>query len=361
VKRAAILAESRLLTQAIADISRAIQLDPDNARFRNTRGYFYLTQQDLPRALQDFNDAIGLDNSFAHPHNNRGLVRIAMGDAPTAVKDFDEALKIDARYVDAYNNRGFALMRQEQYAEAIASFSKAIEIEPKYVNAWNNRAQAHLKAGNPEQAAADLSEAIKLAPRNSGYYLARAEAYTALNREQDAQADKDQAGWLKTLSALTQQALQSPRNASHWISRGRHLLKGSDAQAAMADFNRALQVSPDSVDARCGRAAALLQLDKVDEAIADCNTALANELIPLAASIRGDAYYKKGDLDRAIEDYGLAKRMDSQVARAYLQRSEQRKAAGDTAQAEADLQQAVSLDPSLGGVRQVSAEQPQPK
>jgi tetratricopeptide (TPR) repeat protein len=359
VKRAAILAESKMLTPAIADMSRAIEIDPENARFRNTRGYFYLSQQKLKEALQDFSDAIGLDMSYAQPHNNRGLVRIATGDVKTAVKDFEEAIKIDAKYLDAYNNRGYALMKLESYPEAIASFSTAIEINPKYVNAWNNRGQAKLKAGQAEQALTDFSEAIRLSPKTLSYHIGRADAYQALGRDAEAQADRNRVAWMQSLTALTQQVVRNPKQAANWIARGKHLLKAEEAQAAAADFNKALELAPESVDARCGRAAVLISLGRFDDAIADCNIAMEKEIDPMAASLRGDAYFAKGELDKAIEDYSHAKRLDSQVAKAYLKRSEQLRAAGKVAEAEADLQQAAALDPSANTVRQASNEQPE--
>jgi tetratricopeptide (TPR) repeat protein len=94
-KRAALLAHANLLPKAIADISRSIDLETTNPRFRNTRGFYYLSQRDYDRAINDFNDAIGIDLSYAHPYNNRGLAKIALGQHDAAVADFDAALRID--------------------------------------------------------------------------------------------------------------------------------------------------------------------------------------------------------------------------------------------------------------------------
>jgi tetratricopeptide (TPR) repeat protein len=67
----------------------------------------------------------------------------------------------------------------------------------------------------------------------------------------------------------------------------------------------------------------------------------------VAFSLRGDAFFAQGDYDHAIDDYLSARRADSQVARAYLLRSEKLKADGQVEQASADFERAVSLDPSL--------------
>lgn len=358
VKRAVILAESKLLTQAIADMSKAITLDKDNARFRNTRGYFYLSQQSYPQAYQDFSDAIGLDDKFSQAHNNRGLVSVATKLFDKAIKDFDEALKLDPKYVDAHNNKGYALMSSDKFAEAVVEFSKAIEINPKYVNAWNNRGQAYLKSQQAEKAIADFSEAIKLVPGNLTYLAARADAYVAAGKTTEAEGDRERVTWLNKLVKLTQQIQQNPKQAAVWIARGRHLLSSGELNPALADFQRALQVAPENTEAGCGKAVTLLKLGKTDEAIAECNIVLNKGVSAIAASIRGDAYMKKGELDYAIDDYATAKRRDSQVAEAYKQRAEKMRAQGNASQADADLAAAADLDPANARVRQVSNEAP---
>jgi tetratricopeptide (TPR) repeat protein len=358
VKRAAIMAESKLTTQAISDMTKAIVLEPSNARFRNTRGYFQLTQQAYEPAMQDFSDAIGLDANFSQAHNNRGLTRVALKDFAAAIKDFDEALKIDAKYVDAYNNKGYALMSLEKYPEAVATFTKAIDLNPKYVNAWNNRGQAHLKSQQAEKAIADFSEAIKFVPGNLTYLSSRADAYTLAGKTTEAEADRERAKWLTGLVKLTQQAQQNPKQAGVWIARGRHLLSSGELKPALGDFQAALKVSPGNQEAHCGCAATLLAMGQVDDAIAQCNAALSKGASALAASVRGDAYFKKGFLDEAIEDYNTAKRRDSQVAKAYKMRADKYRAAGNAAQADADLAVAAELDTSSNAIRQVSHEAP---
>jgi tetratricopeptide (TPR) repeat protein len=358
VKRAAIMAESKLTTQAISDMTKAILLEPNNARFRNTRGYFHLTQQAYEPAIQDFSDAIGLDANFSQAHNNRGLARVSQKDFVAGIKDFDEALKIDPKYVDAYNNKGYALMSMEKFPEAVAAFTKAIELNPKYVNAWNNRGQAHLKAKQGNEAVADLSEAIKLVPGNMSYLAARAEAYTLVGKVAEAEADLERARWVTQLVRFTQQAQQNPKQPGVWIARGRHLLSSGELKPALNDFQTALRVSPGNQEAHCGCAATLIALGQLDDAIAQCNAALTKGASAMAASIRGDAYFKKGFLDEAIEDYQTAKRRDSHVAQAYKMRSEKARAAGNAAQAEEDLALAAELDSSAGAIRQVSNEEP---
>jgi tetratricopeptide (TPR) repeat protein len=163
-KRAALLAHVDLLPKAISDISRAIELDGDDPRLRNMRGYYYLTQQNYERATQDFNDAIGLDLAYSHPYNNRGLTRLALGEYEFAVADFDAALRIDPDYRDALNNRGLALMQLKRYDEAVQSFTTAIAQNEEYPGGWFNRALAYQMQEQFAEAVEDLTKAIELQP-----------------------------------------------------------------------------------------------------------------------------------------------------------------------------------------------------
>jgi tetratricopeptide (TPR) repeat protein len=166
---------------------------------------------------------------------------------------------------------------------------------------------------------------------------------------------------LGQLARLTQQVQQLPKQPAPWIARGRHLLTGGEHKPALNDFQRAIQLSPDHVEANCGRAATLLAMRQTDDAIGACNVILAKSASAVAASIRADAYFQKGMLDEAINDYAMAKRRDSQVAKAHRMRAEKLRSAGQAAQAEADLAMAAELDPSSNAVRQVSNEVPAPK
>jgi len=359
--RASIFADAKLYTRAIRDMDAAIQLQPENAKFHNTRGYFYLLLQDNGPAMEDFNQAIALDPNYAQPLNNRGLVRISLGgfhkqtgeldksdsEFRKAVKEFDAALRIDNKYVDAHNNRGFALSLEKQFDEAIASFARAIELNATYVNAWNNRGQAQALAGRYDLAAADFTKAIELHPGTMEYYQQRAEAYTAVGQADLARKDLDHIQWSYELDALNRQLNAEPKNAQNWVARGHHLAQVSRWDEATQNYNDALKLDQNCSEAQLGQASVLFHQGKFEGALAACNTILNASENREAASLRGDILNLQGQYDAAIADYKIAQRFDSQVAQAYLKRSEQRTAGGEIQQASADMVQAVRMDPSL--------------
>lgn len=349
VTRATLLADAKQYTRAIADLSAAIKLEADNAKYLNTRGYFHLLQQNYDEAMADFNAALALDLSYPQPHNNRGLVRIAQEDFEKAVVEFDAALRLDPKYVDAHNNRGFALSRAKKYDDAIASFTKAIELDPKYINAWNNRAQACVLAGRPADAIADFTKAIELQPAVMEHYQQRADAYMASGQPDLARQDLDHIEWSYELDALNRTLNAHPKDPMNWVARGRHLEKVQRWDDAFKNYADALALDKNCQEAVIGRATVLFHQGKLDEAIQACDEVLAAGPSSDASSIKGDILAQQGKLDEAISQYKLAQRFDSQVAQAYFKRGQQRKASGEIQQASADIIQAVRMDPSLKG------------
>jgi tetratricopeptide (TPR) repeat protein len=76
VARGAILARHDQIDRAIADDSRALQLDPTLADVFNARGELWLKKGDRPKAVQDFGAALRIDpNHEQAKANHRAIAR----------------------------------------------------------------------------------------------------------------------------------------------------------------------------------------------------------------------------------------------------------------------------------------------
>src|SRR3981081_4231307 len=60
--------------KALTDLSAAIRLQPDNARWLSVRGLVYDDLEEFDRALRDYDEAIRLDPNDALSYDRRGLV-----------------------------------------------------------------------------------------------------------------------------------------------------------------------------------------------------------------------------------------------------------------------------------------------
>jgi tetratricopeptide (TPR) repeat protein/uncharacterized membrane protein len=152
--------------RALADVNKAIELDPKDARSYQVRGWVYEGKRDTRHALADYDKAIEVDPKFAQPLVDRGNIYFNRGDYTHALADFDKAIELDSNYALAYCNRGAISARRNQYDQAIADYNKAIELNPKLVLAYTNRAVAHENSGSVGAAIADYTHALELDSNN---------------------------------------------------------------------------------------------------------------------------------------------------------------------------------------------------
>jgi len=166
------------------------------------------------------------------------------------------------------------------------------------------------------------------------------------------------------------------------LLRQGHALLGSDAGAALARFNQALDTEPDNPLVHAGRGDAFrargqmsqaltayteaLRLDprtalwfnnrglifqqsgELDKALADFDAALRlDPRFTIAWHNRGVAHFGRGDVDRAIADYTEAVQLDPRFARAFNNRGYAYLDQEDHAKALADFNEAIRLDPQF--------------
>jgi len=152
---------------ALADVDRAIALNPSFGPLHATRGHvlYYLGRQ--RESLEAMERARELE--FAPPELTmlRANLRRAMGDLAGAIAEYGAYLKERPDDCLAYNNRGFARLQRHEAREAIADFDEAIRLMPGFYHAWRGRAQAKLEAGDERGALSDFLRAYEMRPAQS--------------------------------------------------------------------------------------------------------------------------------------------------------------------------------------------------
>lgn len=135
--------------------------------------------------------------------------------------------------------------------------------------------------------------------------------------------------------------------ATSYYNRGYEYRAKEEYDAAIADFNQALKLSPNMTQAYNNRAVALYDKGEYDESIADYNAALRLDPKHLNAFYGlGNAYKSKGEYDKAIDNYAQALTINPNLSGAFINRGTVYTATGQYDKASADFRDALRTDPA---------------
>jgi tetratricopeptide (TPR) repeat protein len=320
---------------ALADCSRAIDLDAQHLLAWNTRGEIYIQLRQYEKAIADFSAAIALDPEDAEAWFMRAWAHDLLEKFEEAIADYTRGLKLDPKDAKAWHNRGTNYHRRHQYEQAIADFSTAIELDKTLALAWNNRGDVYLHLKQYQNAIADYSEAIKLAPRTFPPVFNRGSAYFNLQQYKEAVAD------FSTAIEL------DPNYALAYYNLGNALREQGKLDDAITAFRKAIELDPKDAKVHTNLGVALYDQRKLDEAIVAYRNAI--ELDPnhaLAHYNLGNALRDLKKPDEAIVAYRNAIKLDPNDAKVYINLGNVLLAQRKLPEAEAAYRRAIELDPN---------------
>ncbi|MBW4478809.1 MAG: tetratricopeptide repeat protein [Tolypothrix brevis GSE-NOS-MK-07-07A] len=131
------------------------------------------------------------------------------------------------------------------------------------------------------------------------------------------------------------------------VKQGDECFQKREYEAAIKNYNTALQLNPDDAEVYYKRGLARYYLVDDEKAIQDYNQAIKiNPKYAKAYNKLGLARYELGDYEQAIEDYSQAIRINPYDAIAYRNRADARFHIGDNQGAIEDYNQAIKINPN---------------
>ena len=149
--------------KAVADFSKAIELDPKNLPALNDRGTTYRRLGEAGKAKADFDKVISVGTRHPAVYTNRGLAWLDLGNVEQAMVDLHVALELDEKYAPAWEASGAAREAMGHTAKAIDDYRIAVELDPSFALAWNNR--AWLLATTPDGSLRNGRQAVEFATK----------------------------------------------------------------------------------------------------------------------------------------------------------------------------------------------------
>lgn len=156
------LYEKNEFMEALLNVNKAIEIDPNYAAAYYLRGNIKDNFDDRHGAMKDYNTAIEKNAKFPDALFARGNVKMKLQDYYGAIADYTAAININENYIEAYFNRGKAKQFLQAYEDAINDCSKIIQINPKNVDAYYMRGILRITFGDMKNGCLDLSKAGEL-------------------------------------------------------------------------------------------------------------------------------------------------------------------------------------------------------
>jgi tetratricopeptide (TPR) repeat protein len=133
-----------------------------DAKTHLLKGYRLHRQKSYNEALAELNKAIEIDPRNAEAYYWRGRTLVNLGRLDQGLDDFKAALKFKPDYAEAYDNLGWLASKQGQVDEGIAYLTKSIELKPENAWAFYNRSRLYFGKGDVAGAMRDAEKACSL-------------------------------------------------------------------------------------------------------------------------------------------------------------------------------------------------------
>ncbi|XP_025946481.1 tetratricopeptide repeat protein 13 isoform X7 [Apteryx rowi] len=164
-QRAEILSPLGRISEALSDLTRAIQLQP-SARLYTHRGTLYFISEDYATAHEDFQRSLELNKNQPIAMLYKGLTFFHRGLLKEAIESFKEALKQKADFIDAYKSLGQAYRELGNFDAATESFQKALLLNQNHVQTLQLKGMMLYHHGTLDEALKNFKRCLQLEPYN---------------------------------------------------------------------------------------------------------------------------------------------------------------------------------------------------
>jgi tetratricopeptide (TPR) repeat protein len=241
-KRGAVFAERHDYEHALADLTRACELAPNESDYFYRRGMVYWQSKQAAPALADFDHAISLKADFVPALIARAEFRLEGKDLPGAVGDLDAAERSAPKQADSRLTLAMLYQRANEPEHAIAQFDLWIANHPddaKLLEALNGSCWARTMQNTElNRALEDCNKAISRIDKKKS-----AAAYAAvLNSRGYARLRRGE--FDKAITDFDESAKLNPKLASSLYGRGLAKLRKGQSSQGEADIEAATALQP---------------------------------------------------------------------------------------------------------------------
>ncbi|WIA19383.1 hypothetical protein OEZ85_004006 [Tetradesmus obliquus] len=184
--------------QAEALLDSILASNPSDLSALVARGTARALARKLKEAVADFTKAIEIEPRYPDTYKRRGQARSALGDVQGALTDLEKAAQLLAELpggaadaaggpADCHAERGMLFHKQRDYRRAVKELAKATELDPSNAQAWNYLGLGRVSMGDIREGCKAYEKAIELAPQMKEAWLNLGQALKEEGRVKEAE------------------------------------------------------------------------------------------------------------------------------------------------------------------------------
>ncbi|MFE8600274.1 adventurous gliding motility TPR repeat lipoprotein GltE [Archangium violaceum] len=265
---------------------------------------------DYPSLERKFKAALDADPNVAEAEYNLGVLAERQGNTQEAVSRYQTALKKKPTLRQASENLAVMAQNAGDVSGAVSLYQGILKVYPDDGNARARLAEIYRQTGDQEKAMELARAALMREPQSVTAYKVMMRSY--LERKQLAMA--------KLVALRAMKIDQNDPELHHTI--GLVLLQEDKKDAARLSFKRAVEVRADYVPARVQLAQMELDSEDYPGAEEHLRRILQADSKNAAAHLNlGIAYKGQGQLDKAMQEYDEAEKLDPNMAAVHFNRA----------------------------------------
>ena len=232
--------------------------EPGHADATHYLGMVALQAGDLARAQSLVAKSLELNPRDGFYWMNQGLIHQTQKDTERAVEAYQQAVKLMRDNPDLWFNLGNGLMELRRLDEAIAAFRQSLVLQAGDWRVWMNLGTTyllrHADLADSREALACFEKMIRLAPGRGEGYNGKALALHNLERLTEA------------VQMVKEAVRVDPKLVNAWFNLARMSLDLLDVDGALAAYQEATRLSPDTSEFYGALGDTLSMVGKVDKA-----------------------------------------------------------------------------------------------
>lgn len=191
LSNAGTLLQAKKYPEAIAQLKKALGMDPSSTTAYSNLGNTYLQMNNTRDAIIAYKNQIRIDPTSADAYNSLGNAYMQAGNHTEAEKQYKISARMDPSSTYAPYALGNIYVQNNRLAEAQVQFTKVTKIAPKDAHGYYGLAMVDNKLGKYDEAVTQANKALSLKKDFAEANFELGTAYKGLGQKDKAQEQVD--------------------------------------------------------------------------------------------------------------------------------------------------------------------------